>query len=234
MESLSLRKSNTLVSAKYKSSLIENQIMAIALTRIEVKAASGKGEDLIARLFPGELKRLVGDPHNIYSTLKVVQNTIRGHSIFIEDGKNFRAHSIVTDAEYRDGVFSIRFNDVLKDYVLNLENNYTTYELSVLTSFKKSASFRLYEVLKSHIYRSKPNVNDGRVDVEYNISELRFMIGLANSDDPVVSKAAARMGANVDWDTFNLLKLSSTLERIFSLVQSNSFLSKQRPHLLWI
>lgn len=38
LEELSYRKSNELVSAKYKSTLLENQLIAIALTRIEVNA----------------------------------------------------------------------------------------------------------------------------------------------------------------------------------------------------
>ena len=38
------------------------------------------------------------------------------------------------------------------------------------------------------------------MQVEYNISELRFIIGLANSDDQAVKNAMANMGKNIDWD----------------------------------
>ena len=50
-----LRKSNNLISAKYKSTLLENKILAIALTRIEVK-----NDKITAPLCPGEIRRLVG------------------------------------------------------------------------------------------------------------------------------------------------------------------------------
>ena len=200
LENLSLQKSNSLVSAKYKSSLIENQIMAIALTRIEVNA-SDSAAPIEARLWPGELKRLIGDPTNIYKTLKKVSKTMTGHTMFIEDGKgNFKAFAVVNNADYQDGVFTIEFNKNLREPVLGLEKNYTSLELAVLTRFKKNSSFRIYELLKSHIYKSRAGVNDGRVDVEYNISELRFMIGLANGDDPGVKNAMAAMGNNIDWD----------------------------------
>lgn len=199
IENLSVKKSNALVSAKYQSSLIENQIMAIALTRIESKAKSGN-EALHSTLYPGELKRIIGDPQNIYRTLKKVSNVMTGHTIFIEDGNgNFRAHAIVTDAIYENGVFTINFNENLRPHVLGLEKSYTSYELSVLTGFKKNASFRLYELLKSHIYKGRKNP-EGRVDVVYNLSELRFMIGLANGDDQRVRNAAAAMAPHVDWD----------------------------------
>ncbi len=200
LENLSLQKSNSLVSAKYKSSLIENQIMAVALTRIEVNA-SDFNAPIEAKLWPGELKRLIGDPTNIYKTLKKVSKTMTGHTMFIEDGKgNFKAFAVVNNAEYQDGVFTIEFNKNLREHILGLEKNYTSLELAVLTRFKKNSSFRIYELLKSHIYKSRPGVNNGRVDVEYNISELRFMIGLANGDDPGVKNALAAMGNNIEWD----------------------------------
>lgn len=200
LENLSLQKSNSLVSAKYKSSLIENQIMAIALTRIEVNA-SDESAPIAAKLYPGELKRLIGDPTNIYKTLKKVAKTMIGHTMFMEDGKgNFRGIAVVPNATYENGVFTVEFNKDLRKHILGLEKNYTTLELSVLTGFKRNSSFRIYELLKSHLYKSRKEVNDGRVDVEYNVSELRFMIGLANSDDQGIKNAMAAMGNHIDWD----------------------------------
>jgi len=201
LQNLSLVKSNEMISAKYKSTLLENQVMAIALTRIEVNAKD-KDSPLEARLYPGELKRLVSDPVHIYRDLKSLSQSITGHTMFLEDGNgNFKAFSVVPNAEYKDGVFIIKFNSELKEHILGLERNYTTLELSVMTDFTKNASFRIYELLKKDLYKSKPEINDGRVDVEYNISEFRFMIGLANGDDQGVKNEMARMSKNnINWD----------------------------------
>jgi len=199
LTSLSVRKSNDFISAKYKSSLLENQVMAIALSRIEVNATD-RDCTLEARLYPGELKRLVSDESHIYRDLKKLAKTITGHTMFLEDGRgNFKAFSVVPNADYIDGVFIIKFNNELRDHVLGLEKNYTNLELSVMTDFKKNASFRLYEVLKKEAYKI-PKGQDKYVEVEYNISELRFIIGLANSDDQSVKNAMANMGNSVDWD----------------------------------
>lgn len=174
--------------------------MTIALTRIEENARD-ENAPLTATLYPGELKRIIGDPSHIYRTLKTVSKTMVGHTMFLEDRKgNFHAYAIVTDAEYKDGVFRVKFNESLRRHILGLEKNYTTYELSVLTDFKSNSSFRLYELLKKEIYRSRRDVNHGKVDVEYRLSELRFMIGLANSDDAGVKNAMGRMGDDIDWD----------------------------------
>ena len=197
---LSLVKSNDMISAKYKATLLENQVMAIALTRIEVNEKD-KEHPLVARLYPRELKKLVSDDRHIYRDLKDLAKTITGHTMFLEDGKgNFKAFSVVPNAIYKDGVFSIIFNSELKEHILGLEKNYTTLELSVMTDFERNSSFRIYELLKKDLYKSKPDVNDGRVDVQYNLSEFRFMIGLANGDDPIVAKVMARQGQNIDWD----------------------------------
>ena len=199
LANLSVRKSNDFISAKYKSTLLENQIMAIALTRIEVNAFD-KDAPLEAKLYPGELKRLVSDSAHIYRDLKKLAKSITGHTMFLEDGKgNFKAFSVVPNADYIDGVFTIKFNNELRDHVLGLEKNYTSLELSVMTDFKKNSSFRLYEVLKKEVYKI-PKKDGACVQVEYNISELRFIIGLANSDDQAVKNAMANMGKNIDWD----------------------------------
>ena len=200
MQNLSLKKSNELISAKYNSTLLENQVMAVALTRIESKAVNNN-TILEATLYPGELKKLIGNPTHIYRTLKVVAKTMIGHTMFMEDQKgNFRAHAIVTDATYENGTFRVRFNENLRSHILGLERNYTTLELSVLTEFRKNSSFRIYELLKKEVYKSDPSKNNGRVDVEYPLSEFRFMIGLSNSDDQLIKNEMARMGNNVDWD----------------------------------
>ena len=197
LANLSVRKSNDFISAKYKSTLLENQIMAIALTRIEVNA-SDREAPMEAKLYPGELKKLVSDPAHIYRDLKKLAKSITGHTMFLEDGKgNFKAFSVVPNADYIDGVFIIKFNNELRDHVLGLEKNYTSLELSVMTDFKKNSSFRLYEVLKKEAYKI-PKKEGAFAQVEYNISELRFIIGLANSDDQGVKNAMANMGRQYD------------------------------------
>ncbi len=222
LPNLSLRKSNEMVSAKYKSTLLENQVMAIALTRIEANA-SDDSAPLCAKLYPGELKRLIGDPAHIYRTLSTVSKTMIGHTMFMEDHKgNFGAYAIVTDATYQNGVFTVKFNESLRKHILGLEKNYTTLEFSVLTDFKKNSSFRIYELLKKEFYKSDPKKNNGRVEVEYRLSEFRFMIGIANADEQGVKNAIARMGSNIDWDELyeKLDKKDRKYEKWYELVRN--------------
>ena len=80
-------KSNDMVSAKFKSSLLENKIMAVGLTRIE----NDENDNLEAKLYPGELQKIFSDKAHIYRDLKKVAKRIVGHVIVLEDGKgNFK------------------------------------------------------------------------------------------------------------------------------------------------
>lgn len=199
LDTRSYVKSNEMISAKYRSTLLENQVMAIALTRIEENNKDDSNQ-LEAKLYPGELKRLVSDDAHIYRDLKTLAKSITGHTMFLEDGKgNFKAFSIIPNADYQDGVFTIKFNRVLKEHLLGMERNFATLELSVMTSFTKNSAFRIYELLKKDLFRANPSVNGGCVDVEYNLFEFRFLIGIANSDNIHVQNRIKTM-KEIDWE----------------------------------
>lgn len=200
LNGLSYRKSNDLVMAKYQSSLLENKLMALALTKMEVRD-HGDRNILEARLAPSELRELISDEKHIYRDLKKVAKVIPGHIMFLEDGKgNFKSFSIVTNADYIDGEFIVRFNDVLIEHTQYLEKRtYTNYAISLMTSFERNSSFRIYEVLFREAYRI-PKDKNAHIDVEYGLSELKFIIGLANTDNEEVKSAIANCNSDVDWD----------------------------------
>ncbi len=188
------KKSNDMVSAKFRSSLLENKIMALGLTRIEYNNNS----ELEARLYPGELMKIVSDKNHIYRDLKVLSKKITGHTVVLEDGKgNFKAFSMIPNAEYQNGIFTIKFNNELKNHILGLEKNFTKLNLPIMTSFDNVNAFRLYELFQSEYYQADKN---GNLDLEYNLSELKFIIGIANSDNEAHRDRLARMNNNIDWD----------------------------------
>ena len=200
---LMIRKSNTLISGKFKTSILENKIMAIALTRIEIKDGCP-----VARLYPGEIKQLLGKntDTNIYKKLKRTAKLMTGNQIVIEDSKgNFSIFTMVNNADYVDKQFIITFNKNMTPFVHQLKNNFTTYEVATLMKIEKAHSYRLYELLKKEIYRSDPNINNGVVTKEYGLSELKCTIGLANTDEAGVQRAIAD-GKSWDEIYYNVVK----------------------------
>lgn len=200
IEDAKLYKSNTFISAKYKSTLIENQITAIALTRIQQKIKDGK-TSLMAEIYPGELKKILGSDNNIYRTLRQLGVQMTGRTMLIEDGKgNFKSFSFINNANYIDGTFTVIFNEELRPLISNLENKFTIYELSILTEFEHNSSYRLYELFKKEMYDTNPKMVNGEIHLEYNISELKFTIGICDIDNSSIKNERARMGNNIDYD----------------------------------
>ncbi len=191
-------KSNELVTSKYASTLIENQIIAVALTRVE-NNHKDKDYPLEAKLYPGELKEFISDNIHIYRVMKKVVKRLVGHTLFIEKGNgDCTAIAMIPKADYSNNVLTIKFAPELRSHIIDFSSGYTPYQLATVTSFKTNAAFRLYEVLKSYKYLIKDD--DVGYTVEYRLSELRFMLGTANIDDKAVRDYIESKGTDIDWD----------------------------------
>lgn len=190
-----IKKSNSLIGAKYKSSLLENKLLAISFTRLQIK-----DNEIIAELYPNEIRQLMGHTTdtNIYRKLKHVAKVMNGRQIVMEDGNgNFRSFSMINNVDYIDKIFKVTFNKNMKPYLFNLNSNFTFFSLGTLMTFEKNCSYRIYEILKKDAFRCNPQVDNGVVTREFNLNEFRCMIGLVNLDEPDVKDAVAR---GVSWD----------------------------------
>ena len=198
-----VRKANDLISAKYKTSLLANKIIAISLTKIQKEK---DGNTLSATLYPAELRHVLGmdSDSNLYKKLKTVSRTLAGNIITIENNekvgdtvkKSFQTFALVTNVEYKDQRLKLVFNSAMKNFVTNLTSNYTQMELATLISFNKAPSFRLYELLKSKSWQRK-YAPSSIISVRYNLNELRAELGLINTDASYINEAFARYKS---WD----------------------------------
>ena len=202
------KKSNYMMTAKYKTSAQEESILNISLSKLKIYPAE-IGAQIQATIFPNELKGIFSDEKHIYRDLRRMADSLLNKRIVIEDGKgNFHAFVFITNAAYENQRLNIIFNHVMLPYVTGLTSNFTLLSKAVLTSFKHVSSTRLYQVLRKELYHCDPEVNNGKYDVTYNVSELRFMLGLANPENEKVRTALRKSGPskNIDWDhLYNML-----------------------------
>ena len=198
---IAIAKSNDMITAKYQSSLLEDKLMSLAMSRIDLDPSDPRSP-LLARFHANEIRELFGTNNtHLYRNLKDLSKTIHGHTMIIEDGKgNFESFAMIPNAEYKDGEFTIWFNHALASHIRGLERNFTKLELTMLTSFKSHASFRIYELLRKDLFRSNPMVNDGLVVVEYGLAELHFMLGLASVENKEVARKLEDKAEEVNWD----------------------------------
>lgn len=184
------KKANIIISSKYRSSLLENQIMAISLAHINQAEEDPSGA-LIQRMKASELSKLVdSNQGSFYGQLKKTARAMTGRSIGMEDPeqKKFLYISAITTASYENGIFTIEYNRHLKKYLKNIAQNFTWLKLETILLFESAYSFRLYEILKSKAYTPKGQKKTNRYEITFSLSELKLDLGVVNSELDSVKK----------------------------------------------
>ena len=184
-------KSNFLIGAKYKSSLLENKVMAISLNKIK-DAEEDKEGTLIVRLKASELKKLLDSKSgSFYTQLDKIGSSMTGRVIGMSDPENERFHymSVINNAHYENGILTLEYNKNLNGYLKNIKQNFTKLNLETMLDFKSVYSFRLYELLKSRAYYPKGVTRkDNTFVVTYDLAELKLDLGVINAELANVQK----------------------------------------------
>ena len=201
-DGITLKQSNALINAKYKSNLFSQQIAQLAMRRIKSESQS-PNSPLVANLYPGEILELYGDnkKSNLAKELKRAATQLVGTVVVLEDNKgNFKVFSMVTNCTYKDGIFRIVFNEEMRMNFLAISTPYTKLNMISMSLLTNYSSFRIYMLLKEEMYKSNENVNGGAVEKTFNLSEFRFMTGLANINEVKVQNEIEKSKNKVDWD----------------------------------
>ena len=207
----SYKKSNILISSKYRSSLAENKILALGMYK-----ANKEDGRAIARISANELKDILyKGPKDkkingsFYTQLKNIALEMTGRKILIENFENnsFSVINLVGSATYAKNTFTIKFEPDITDYLLNLKANYTNLNLAILMSFDKIYSYRLYELLKSNMYCHKDCKQIGdEFCISYTLSELKLTIGVVDTNAETVSRALRKPNPDFDHIVNNVSK----------------------------
>ncbi|MBQ2407621.1 MAG: replication initiation protein [Lachnospiraceae bacterium] len=165
-------KSNILIGSKFKASLTELKITALALSRIKTD-----GNNVFAEMKASELRNYLSLSRSyFYTALDRTAAKMTGRTIGMSnpDTHEFDYMAVITRATYKKGTFTVKFNPELKEYITNIKSNFTKLSLPILMSFENEYTFRLYEVLKSHEYKGN--------HISIGLSELRFLLGAVNAE----------------------------------------------------
>ena len=179
-------RSNFMISAKYKSSLYANRLMALSLSKINTASESEEGF-LTVKIKGREIKNAFGSKSGDF--FRQLDNTARdmtGQTVGYTDAdsQSFTYIAAVIKAKYEDGEFAITFHNELKPYLQNLSQNYSTFSLKIMMKWQSTQTFRFYELLKSRMYHRK---NDYAPDnnlfrLQFDINELKLCLGIVNAE----------------------------------------------------
>ena len=141
-------KSNDLISASYNLNLNEQKMVLCAITKLDKNDNKLNFINL-----------------NISEFIEILNITDRNYEQVRNIARNLRRKEIIIDTEefeYITGWFSgvnfdkgngsitIRFDEDLVPYLLNLRKRFTRYELKNILSMKSTYSIRIYELLKQY------------------------------------------------------------------------------------
>ena len=191
-----ITRSNTLISAKYKSTLTENKIMVLALK----KAKRDEFGRPTITFSTAEIKRVMGrDDGSFYTQLKSVAKAMTGRTMFIEDKEkhSFKFINIIHTAEFENGKFTVNFTPEMNYYLDDLKSNFTTMNMGILVDFTSNYAYRIYELLKTQAYRVEKDNEPLKID--YNLSELKLAIGCVNTQEERVQKELDKPNRDFDY-----------------------------------
>lgn len=196
------RKSNALILSRSTPSLITNKLLMICTLRAEKK----KDGSLVAQIPGNCLKQMFNSRSNsfydrvkdsCYSKDTSDNGTLMDYRAIFEDDENhrFSAHTLVTDAEFQNGVLSVTFNPKMEKYITGMKNNYTSLDTSEMMSLNSIYSWRLLELFRKDATIQKWLAEKEGKEfkepcvVEYDLINLKLMLGIIDGSNPKVFKA---------------------------------------------
>lgn len=184
----SLARSNSMITAKYHSSLFENKLTILALKKVKPDEYGRPSVTLTT----DQLRSMTGVKGNgLYDAIKKASLGMGSRSIFIEDleKKRFKYINLVHKAEFEKGNLTITFTPECNEMLYDLKSNFTSMRLETLFSFKSNYAFRLYEILKVHGY--KIGVDNTPVVVSYDLATLKLEMNCIDTEDKKVKTMLA-------------------------------------------
>lgn len=187
---VSVRKANFLISAKYKSTLLENKLLLLSISKCQ-NFEKGKDGVLVAKIRASELKEFLNANNgSFYQQLETTSRNMTGKTIGISDPeeKKFDYMAIVIRAYYENSVLTVEFNPHLEKYILGIKKNYTPLNTDIMCSFKSVFTFRLYEIIRSLAYTPKGQRVPDVYSVKQSVAELKLELGVVNSNDDKIKR----------------------------------------------
>jgi len=201
LEGKNYKKSNDLINAKGRSTLLIQKLFAVSIQQAEMDE---KGM-LNASIYGSDLKRVFGvTSNNFYKTIKEAiqpskksKPSILDYRIVIsnDEQKSIEAINVITDCKFENGIFNIRFNDKVTKELWELKANYTTFALEETLALKSIYSFRIYELLKSeydkqdYILKKQGLPSREPYIVVMHLTDLKLKLGIidAQSSNDIIT-----------------------------------------------
>jgi plasmid replication initiation protein len=169
-------KSNRLIEASYRLSMVEMQLLLIAVAQARASKAGLSAETPVKIRASDFAAMFNTDPKSVYRQVREAVNNlferqVMFHDIDEEGFDRVNRTRWLSDVAYVDasGNVSLTFSPKLLPYLVRLESEFTTYRLKQIGHLSSVYAVRMYELLTQ--YKSL----GAR---EFEIDNLRYILGL--------------------------------------------------------
>lgn len=199
----SISKSNRLIQAKYKCSVLEEKIVYAALYAAQNKSFVETDDGYEVIISPNELREMTGyKGGSFYSKLQPAAQALAQRVYGVEDPEHdrFEYTNLISKSVYDRGEFKITFNRTQRNLIMNLTTNFTQLPV-LMMKLKNVYAFRLYELLRSECYYKKNTPKAERTNtffVSHSVSELKLALGVVDANEREVRKILSSKSPDYD------------------------------------
>lgn len=179
MNNLNYKKANLLIDSMYRMSLGANKAMMLALA-----LAKKEKTRMVAQIKVADLMQALNYDDDVsrkrfYKRMQSIAMELTNQKIIIEDNNRmFKIMNLIGVASYENGIIEVKFEPDVTEHIHNLKNNYTIFDISILSDLSTTYSFRLYELLKSRAYSSKTSLCDcNTFYANFPLTNIRLLLG---------------------------------------------------------
>ena len=177
----SIIQSNPLIEARKKMNVTEMRFFLLGLQDLQPYIKDGVAHDLDFREFiisPSTLENIFGSTGNFQKARKQIEKAFDGKIIIHYKNGGFELNHIYQILRYEPNVgLHLKFDDMMKPYILNLLNKqYTSYPMKEIFPLTSEYGWRIMELLQGKNGYFKQGKS--KVYVELSMEELRFALNV--------------------------------------------------------
>jgi plasmid replication initiation protein len=160
-------KSNNLINCNYNLSLQEQKIILTLASMVQPQDTEFAEYEFKIKDF---IKLLGIKDQSKYTELPKITKELKKKVFEITEGTDLIQVSWLGGVRYKknEGLLILSLDKGLKPYMLGLKELYTSYKLENVLSLKSKYSIRLFEILKSNLFKKT---------IEIELEELKKMVG---------------------------------------------------------
>lgn len=213
-----ISKSNTLIEANSRLNLVEQKILLCLASNIGPEDRDFKTYTFPIKKFH-ELLGLNGSTK--YTELSKITKELLSKVIEIRTGDELIQISWLSSAIYNKnkGTIDMRFDPLLKPFLLELSNKFTSYKLANVIKLKSTYAIRIYELLKQY-----EEIKERTISLEnlrYYLGVLDVYINYANFKQRILVPSQEELNKKTDISfKFEEIKLGRKVQKIRFIIKS--------------